>query len=124
MVGVAVDVRVAVAEAQTVEVAVRVGRVVGAVVGVLDGAGVSVGDGGGAGGENDAPRASGLLFRTSSMASAISISTITTMGAMRDGCSAIAWLYKYDWEAESVRVLKEAARQTSEVFRGIEWYTI
>ena len=89
MVGVAVDVGVAVAEAQTVEVAVRVGKVVGVVVGVLDGVRVNVGDGGGVGGENEAPRAPGLLFRTSSMANAVSISTITTMGGMRDGCSGL-----------------------------------
>ena len=89
MVGVAVDVRVAVAEAQTVKVAVKVGKVVGVVVGVLDGGGVSVGDGGGVGGENDGPRAPGLLFRTSSMLNAVSISTITTMGAMIDGCSGL-----------------------------------
>ena len=89
--GVTVDVRVAVAEAQTVAVAVRVGRAVGVVVGVevgvLDGAGVNVGDGGGVGGENDSPRAPGLLLRTRSMANAVNISTITTMGATRDGCS-------------------------------------
>ena len=87
MVGVVVDVRVAVAEAQTVEVAVWVGKEVGVVVGVLDGVGVNVGDGRGVGGAKDAPRAPGLLFRTSSMPNAVSISTITTMGAMIDGCS-------------------------------------
>ena len=106
-VGVTVGVRVGVAEARAVAVAVRVGNVVGVVVGVvvavldgvgvgvsvvvavLDGVGVgvSVVVGGRVGGESDAPRAPGLPFRISSMANAVSISTITTMGAMRDGCS-------------------------------------
>ena len=87
IVGLDVDVRVAVAEGETVDVAARVGKVVGVVVGV--GVKVGEGDGGGVGGENDAPRAPGLLFRTSSMANAVSISTITTMGATRDGCSCL-----------------------------------
>ena len=87
--GVVVDVRVAVAEAKTVDVAVWVGRVVGVAVGVLDGLGVKVEDGRGVGGANDAPRAPGLLFRTNSMPNAVSISTITTRGAMIDGCSGL-----------------------------------